>query len=99
MGGGETTRQLEAGSSGTNLEARERPNEANKLLANSLNITKIMECMITERLTYFLESRGSVLPHQSGFRKGRGTMYPVLCLEAQVRKAQMNKESVVAVFF
>jgi hypothetical protein len=31
VGGGETTRQLEGGSSGTNLEAREGPNKANKL--------------------------------------------------------------------
>ena len=55
--------------------------------------------MITERLTYFLESRGLVSPHQSGFRKGRGSIDPVLCLEAEVRKAQVNKETVVAVFF
>ena len=37
--------------------------------------------------------------HQSGFRKGRGTMDPVLCLEADVRKAQVNKKTAVAVFF
>jgi hypothetical protein len=54
--------------------------------------------MITERLSYFLECRGLVSPHQSGFRKGRGTMDPVLCLEAEVRKAQMNMGTVVAVF-
>jgi hypothetical protein len=29
---------------------------------------------------------------------GRGTMDPVLCLEAEVRKAQVNMEIVVAVF-
>ena len=55
--------------------------------------------MITERLIYFLESRGLVSPHQSGFRTGRGTTDPVLCLEAVFRKAQVNKEFVVAVFF
>ena len=57
-----------------------------------------MEHMITERLTYFLESRELVLSHQSGCRKGRGTMDPVLCLEAEVRKAQVNKETIVTVF-
>jgi hypothetical protein len=54
--------------------------------------------MIMERLTYFLESRGLVSPNQSGFRKGRGTMDLVLCLEAEVKKVQV-KETVVAVFF
>lgn len=38
-------------------------------------------------------------PDQSGFRKGRGTMDPVLCLESVKRKTQANKEVVVAVFF
>ena len=55
--------------------------------------------VITERLTYFPESRGLVSPHQSGFRNGRGTMDPLLCLEAEVRKAQVKDETVVAVFF
>ena len=57
-----------------------------------------MERMITERLTYFLECKGLVSPHQSGFRNVRGTMDPVLCLEAEVRKAQVNKETVVSAF-
>ena len=33
----------------------------------------------------------------SGFRKGRGTMDSVVCLEYDVRKAQVNKEVVVGV--
>ena len=45
-----------------------------------------MERMITEGLTYFLESRGLLSPDQSGFRKGRGTMDPVLCLELDIWK-------------
>jgi hypothetical protein len=38
-------------------------------------------------------------PDQSGFRKGRGPMDPVLCLESVIQKAQANKEEVVAIFF
>lgn len=60
---------------------------------------KIMERMITERLTYYIESRGLLSSYQSGFRKGRGTMDPVVCLESDIRKAQVNREVVVAVFF
>lgn len=57
-----------------------------------------MERMITERLMYYVESKGRMSLHESGFRKGRGTMDPVICLETDVRKAQANKETVIAVF-
>ncbi len=57
-----------------------------------------MEMIITEKLTQLLEKRGLILKYQSGFRKGRGTMDPIVCLEIEIRKAQINKESVIAVF-
>lgn len=63
------------------------------------NICKIMEKMINERLIYYMENKGYISKYQSGFRRGRNTMDPVLCLEHEIRKAQINKESVVAVFF
>ena len=63
------------------------------------HVGKIMERMITERLGFFMESRGILLPHQSGFRRGRGTMDSVMCLETEIKKAQVNEESVVAVCF
>lgn len=37
--------------------------------------------------------------HQSGFRKARGTMDPALCLNEEIRKAQVNKRTVATVFF
>jgi len=55
--------------------------------------------MITDRLVYFLEKRELITSCPSGFRKGRGTMDPVLCLEDKIRKAQVSKKTVVAVFF
>ena len=58
-----------------------------------------MERMITERLTYYVEKNELMTPYQSGFRRGRSTLDPLLCLESEVRKAQANKECVVAVFF
>lgn len=48
---------------------------------------------------HFLEERGIMATCQRGFRKGRGTMDPVLCLAEEIRKAQVNKETVAAVFF
>jgi len=50
------------------------------------------------RLVYVIEKRDIFSPFQSGFRKGRNTMDPVLCLEADIRKAQINKEVLVGVF-
>ena len=54
-----------------------------------------MERMVVDRLMYFLEERGLRAACQSGFRKSRGTMDSVVCLESEVRKAQVNKEVVV----
>lgn len=57
-----------------------------------------MERMIGERRTFHLERRGLLSPHQSGFRKGRGTMDPI-CSETETREAQMKKEFRMAEFF
>uniref|UniRef100_A0A671QSF3 Reverse transcriptase domain-containing protein n=1 Tax=Sinocyclocheilus anshuiensis TaxID=1608454 RepID=A0A671QSF3_9TELE len=68
-------------------------------IALTSHLCKVMERIITERITYFLESKDLLSPYQSGFRRGRNTMDSVLCLESDIRKAQTNKEVVVAVFF
>lgn len=44
-----------------------------------------------------MESIEMVAPYQIGFRRGRQTM--AVCLENKVKKAQMNKETVGAVFY
>ncbi len=61
-------------------------------------ICNIMERMVTDRLVHCLEWRGYFAPHQSGFRLGWGTMDAVLVLDWDIRKAQVNKEVVVAAF-
>lgn len=58
-----------------------------------------MERMVTERLTYFLESKDLFSTYQTGFCKETQTMDCVLCLESEIRKAQTNREFVIAVFF
>ena len=62
-------------------------------------LTSHISRMINERLMYYKEIRGLVTRYQSGFRRGRSTMDPVVCLEDDIRKAQVNKETVAAVFF
>lgn len=68
-------------------------------IALTSHLGKIMERMIVERLTYCLEVRNLISKYQSGFRKGRSTMNPIINLESDIRKAQTNKEIVAAVFF
>lgn len=68
-------------------------------IALTSHVCKLMERMINERLMYIMEKRGMVAKCQSGFRRGRNTMDAVLCLEDNIRKAQVNKETAVAVFF
>jgi len=67
-------------------------------IALTSHVGKVMERMITDRLVYFLEKEGKLTTYQSGFMVGRGTMDPVMCLEAEIKKALSNKESVIAVF-
>ena len=68
-------------------------------IALTSHMGKIMERMVTDRLTFYIESRGLLSPSQSGFRRGRGTMDPVMCLETEIKKAHVNKESIMAVYF
>lgn len=58
-----------------------------------------MENIVTMRLIYNVKSRNLFSSYQSGFQKGRNTMDSVLCLELDIKKAQSNKEMVIAVFF
>ncbi len=68
-------------------------------IALTSQLCKIMERIITDRMTHYLESNYLFSPYQSGFRKGRSTMDSLLCLESDIRKAQTNREVVIAVFF
>lgn len=54
-------------------------------IALTSHICKIMERIINERLTHFLESRNIITANQSGFRKVRCTMDPIICLEDKVK--------------
>lgn len=68
-------------------------------IALTSHILTLMGRMIMDRITYYIESRRKLSPCQGGFRKGRGMMDPVACLETEIRKSQVKKEYVVAMFF
>lgn len=41
-------------------------------IALTSQLGKTMERMVTDRLDYYIESKGLLSPHQSGFHKGKG---------------------------
>ena len=61
-------------------------------------LCKIMERLVTNRLVYFLETRGLLVNIQNGFRNGRSTMESVAMLDQDIKRAFNNKEVVVGVF-
>lgn len=67
-------------------------------IALTSQMGKLMEKLVNGRLMHFVEEKGLLTRFQSGFRKGRNTIDSIICLEHEIRKAQVNKETVVAVF-
>ena len=68
-------------------------------IALTSQMGKVMERMVNDRLVYYFETKGMINVYQSGFRRGKSTMDPMVCLEHDIRKAQVAKETVLAVFF
>ena len=62
-------------------------------------LCKLMERMINNRLTWFLESNGYTSRWQSGARANRTTTDQLVRLEGYIREAWARKEHVVSVFF
>lgn len=62
------------------------------------SLCKIMEQMVTKRLTWYLESNGILTAAQTGFRKGRSTNDQIVKLHEQIYKFIKNKGHTVGVF-
>lgn len=68
-------------------------------IALTLNLCKLMERILVNRLSYYMESKGLFSSYQCGFRKGRSTIDAMVRLETDIKKALAMKEVIVAVFF
>jgi potassium voltage-gated channel Eag-related subfamily H protein 8 len=55
--------------------------------------------MINNRLVWYLENNGIITNFQSGFRKQRSTNDHLVRLETFIKKAFVNKEHLVSIFF
>ena len=59
---------------------------------------KIMERMITSRLTWFVEREGLLSTYQCGFRNARSTIDHIVRLESEVRRGFFYNKYTLAVF-
>jgi len=62
-------------------------------------VCKIMERMINERLTDYLEMNKILSPVQCGCRRHRSTLDHLVRLESEIRRAFVRNEHVVSIFF
>nr|KAG5698173.1 hypothetical protein BaRGS_030536 [Batillaria attramentaria] len=68
-------------------------------VALTSHLGKVYERLARDRLEYHLEKHGIIPLCQAGFRKGRGCMEHVARLTSEIKKAMVNKHSVVTTFF
>nr|KAG5713466.1 hypothetical protein BaRGS_025014 [Batillaria attramentaria] len=68
-------------------------------VALTSHLGKVYERLVRDRLEYHLEKHGIIPLCQAGFRKGRGCMEHVARLTSEIKKAMVNKHSVVTTFF
>nr|KAG5694280.1 hypothetical protein BaRGS_031998 [Batillaria attramentaria] len=68
-------------------------------VALTSHLGKVYEKLARDRLEYHLEKHGIIPLCQAGFRKGRGCMEHVARLTSEIKKAMVNKHSVVTTFF
>ena len=62
-------------------------------------ICKLMEKMINNRLSWYLERNNVINPTQSGFRHNRSTTDNLVSLDSAIQKSMADKQHFIAVFF
>ena len=62
-------------------------------------LSKLMEKMVNDRLTYIVESRNKLRQTQFGFRIRRSCIDPIIAVEHEIRKGLYKKQFTVLVFF
>ena len=62
-------------------------------------LSKLMEKIINERLTWYLEKYGHITKHQSGFRANRSTIDSIMELEHYTLNAMAQRKHTIAIFF
>ena len=60
-------------------------------------IGKLMERMVRNRLTWYLEENETLLPNQFGFRNGRSTLDPLTILEHEIQMGFRTRQVTIVV--
>ena len=61
-------------------------------------LCKLMERLIKNRMTWYMEKNEIITPIQSGFRKKRSTIDQIIRLETDIHKGMINREYTVVLF-
>ena len=69
-----------------------------RLISLTSSLCKVMERMVTERLTWYLKTNKILATEQTGFRKGRNTTDQIVKLQEQIYKYIKNGGHTVGVF-
>ena len=62
------------------------------------NLGKIIERLVTNRLSWYLEKNDLINPFQNGFRKNKNTQEQLFHLQNSIRNALNNKSAVITIF-
>lgn len=72
--------------------------ESYRPIALTSAVCKLMERLVANRLSWYLESNGLLTNNQSGFRRHHGTIDPIMRLQDTVLRHLANSEYVLVVF-
>ena len=61
-------------------------------------ISKVLEKIISNRLTHHLNENNILHDHQFGFRKGRSTYMPLVLLQDTITKSFENSEHCLGIY-
>ena len=61
-------------------------------------LCKLMERLVKNRLSWYIERKDCITPIQSGFMKNRSTTDHIIRLETDIHKGMANKENTVVIF-
>ena len=61
-------------------------------------LCKVLERLVNNRLSWYLERNNIISPSQNGFRHRRNCIDHVVKLETHVREAFLNKYHIIAIF-
>ena len=75
-----------------------RSPESYRPISLTATLCKIMEKMVTKRLTWYLESKRILSKAQTGFRKGKNTMDQIIKIHNQIHRHINSKGHTIGVF-